>query len=130
MDYLLESQKQRRDNLKRLLADYSTQRDFGEAVGLAGSQISHILTGRREMGDEIARRIEKALGKPLGWMDRSALTQEPALEMELASLPADQSKLLLDYKRLSPKHQEMVRETAAGYLALEQRRKQQQQQEQ
>ena len=42
MDYLLESQKQRRDNLKRLLADYSTQRDFGEAVGLAASQISHM----------------------------------------------------------------------------------------
>lgn len=94
MDYLLESQKQQCDNLKRLLADYSTQRDFGEAVGLAASQISHILTGRREMGDEIGRRIEKALGKPLGWMDRSALAQEPAQETDLASLPADQSKLL------------------------------------
>jgi hypothetical protein len=35
-------------------------------------------------------------------------------------LPADQLKLLADYRRLTPRHQEMVREAAAAYPRLNQ----------
>ena len=71
MSYLTIYQQRRRDNLKRLLADYPTQRHFAEAVGLSVAQVSHLVTGVREMGEEIARRIEEALGLEMGWMDRS-----------------------------------------------------------
>lgn len=119
MDYLTELQKKRRENLKRLLADYNTQRDFGNAVGLAVTQVSNIVTGVREMGEEIARRIESALGKPPGWLDRVDLDQEPTHETVLAALPADQAKLLLGYRRLSPKYQEAIRDATAAYELLE-----------
>lgn len=119
MDYLLELQKHRRANLKRLVADYPTQREFGEAAGLSVAQISHILTEVRGMGEEVARRIEGALGLPLGWMDRADPDREPAPDTLPAALPADQAKLLTDYARLSPQHQAMIRETAAAYLKLE-----------
>ena len=72
MSYLAIYQQRRRNNLKRLLADYPTQRHFADAVGLSVAQVSHLLTGFREMGEEIARRIEEALKLEMGWMDRDA----------------------------------------------------------
>lgn len=121
MDYLLTLQQRRRNNLKRLLADYRTQREFGAAAGLSVNQISHILNGVREMGEEIARRIESALGKPLGWMDADP-DQEPAPETALEHLPADQAQLLHGYRQLSPQRQAALRETLAGYVLLEKQR--------
>ncbi|MCB1919605.1 MAG: helix-turn-helix transcriptional regulator [Candidatus Competibacteraceae bacterium] len=120
MDYLLILQQRRREHLKRLLADYRTQREFGEATGLAVNQISHILNGVREMGEEIARRIESALGKPLGWMDADP-DRKLAPETALGNLSADQTQLLHDYRQLSPQRQAALRETLAGYVLLEQR---------
>ncbi|NJM12937.1 MAG: helix-turn-helix transcriptional regulator [Synechococcaceae cyanobacterium SM1_2_3] len=70
MNYLLIYQQRRRDNLKRLLANYPTQRHFADAVGLSVAQVSHLVTGVREMGEEIARRIEQTLGFEMGFMDR------------------------------------------------------------
>lgn len=72
MSYLAIYQQRRRNNLKRLLADYPTQRHFADAVGLSVAQVSHLLTGVREMGEEIARRIEEALKLEMGRMDRDA----------------------------------------------------------
>lgn len=72
MSYLAIYQQRRRNNLKRLLADYPTQRHFADAVGLSVAQVSHLLTGVREMGEEIARRIEEALKLEMGGMDRDA----------------------------------------------------------
>ncbi|MFZ1643128.1 MAG: helix-turn-helix transcriptional regulator [Candidatus Contendobacter sp.] len=71
MNYLLVYQQRRRENLKRLLADYPTQRHFADAAGLSVAQVSHLVTGVREMGEEIARRIEQATGLEMGWMDRA-----------------------------------------------------------
>ena len=70
MNYLLVYQQRRRENLKRLLANYPTQRHFADAVGLSVAQVSHLVTGVREMGEEIARRIEQTLGFEMGFMDR------------------------------------------------------------
>lgn len=123
MNYLLEIQARRRGNLNRLLADYKTQRQFGDAVGLSVAQISHIVTGVREMGEEVARRIEQTLGLPLGWMDRSDVAVEEPIDYSRA-FPADQAKLLADYQRLSPKHRDVVRELMAMYARQEQEQEQ------
>ena len=110
----------RRKNLRRLLADYRSQRQFCDGVGLVQGHVSQMVNGTREMGEEVARRIERALGLAPGWMDADPEGGEapPPDEVALGQLPADQLKLLADYRRLTPRHQEMVRETAAGYLVL------------
>lgn len=109
----------RRDNLQRLLTGYRFQRQFAEATGLAAAHVSQMVNGTRDMGEDVARRIEKALGLPANWMDR---VEGSALELaviDLEQLPADELGLLADYRRLTERHREMLRETAAGYLSLE-----------
>jgi transcriptional regulator with XRE-family HTH domain len=59
----------RRVNLGNLIARYGGQRAFAERVGLSPAHVSQIMTGRRNVGDQVARRIEQALNRPPGWMD-------------------------------------------------------------
>jgi len=61
----------RRQNLESLLARYRTKAEFARAVGTAPAYVSQILSAasRGEIGDDFARRCEKACGKPEGWMD-------------------------------------------------------------
>lgn len=109
----------RRDNLQRLLAGYRFQRQFAEATGLAAAHVSQMVNGTRDMGEDVARRVEKALGLPANWMDRVEGSAPESLVIDLEQLPADELGLLADYRRLTERHREMLRETAAGYLSLE-----------
>ncbi len=118
MDYLAELKRRRRENLLRLLNDYPTQRDFSNATGLAVAQVSHILTGFREMGDGIARQIESALNLPLCRLDQALGVEAPASDLPL--LPADQFQLLIGYRQMSLQHQAVVRELVATYAKLDQ----------
>lgn len=44
-------------------------KDFGQRVGgIGGSFLSQLKAGKK-MGDDVARGIDAALGKPSGWMD-------------------------------------------------------------
>ena len=60
----------RKANLAHLVQKEDTAADFARKVGVDAKQVSHILTGFRNMGHEIARRIEGALDMPKGLMDR------------------------------------------------------------
>lgn len=111
----------RRECLHRLVDGYPTQRQFADAVGLSPAHLNQMLGEHREVGDQVARRIEAALGLSVGFMDHAdepPMAQDSQLLARL--LPADQLKLLNDYLKLSPLHQSMIRETAAAYLSLEQ----------
>jgi hypothetical protein len=59
----------RRKNLKRLLARYDSQKDLAEATGLVPAHISQIISGKRNMGDAAASRIEHRLKLQHGAMD-------------------------------------------------------------
>lgn len=59
----------RKDNLLVQIARFGTQRAFAEQAGLAPAHVSQMVTDRRQMGDEVARRIEKNLNLPDGHMD-------------------------------------------------------------
>lgn len=110
----------RRQHLMRLLDGYPTQRKFAEAVGLAPAHISQMVTATREIGNTVARRIEQALGLALGSLDRAEPMESVDLDLLLKqTLTSDKLKLLRDYEQLSPRHQEMVRETAAAYVSFE-----------
>jgi len=58
-------------NTLTLIAAFPTKRVFATKVGIAPAQVNQ-LTGRNptnNIGDVIARRIEKACGKPEYWLD-------------------------------------------------------------
>jgi hypothetical protein len=59
----------RRANLCRLLESWPTQKVFAEANGLAAGHVSQMVNGTREVGENVARRIESSRGLPTGWMD-------------------------------------------------------------
>ena len=118
----------RRENLQRLLTGYRSQRQFADSADLAAAYVSQMVNGTREMGEDVARRIERALGLSMGWMDtdHELRPENEQIDVQiLEHLPADQLKLLTDYRRLSPRYQEMLRETAAAYSKLEQNQQQQ-----
>ncbi|MDQ5908313.1 MAG: family transcriptional regulator [Pseudomonadota bacterium] len=119
-------QDTRRDHLRRLMQGYSSQRQFADAMGLSASYINQILTGVREMGGLVSRRIETALGLPEGYFDtplsppaNASGDEAGSASLEQMLIPTHELKLLADYRRLSKQHQKMLRETAAGYLLIE-----------
>lgn len=119
MNYMVQLQQRRRENLKLLARQYELQRALSEAIGLSVPQISHILTGEREMGDVIARRIETALGKPLCWMDRDPDSGK-IMDPDTHAVLSDSELLLIShYQRMTIQHREMLQEMAKGYIALE-----------
>jgi len=46
-----------------------TKKRFAEKYGLSAGHVSQMYNSHRDMGDEVARRIEKALGLASGFMD-------------------------------------------------------------
>ncbi len=117
----------RRENLIRLVGSYKSQRQFAQSVGLAPSHANQLLSGVREMGEEAARRIEEALGMPVGFMslDPDAPPSMPVIEPALQCLPSDELKLLTDYRRASPKHRAMAREMMAACVTSDRVQQQQ-----
>ncbi|MGD8911445.1 MAG: hypothetical protein PVJ68_01710 [Candidatus Thiodiazotropha sp.] len=59
----------RKDNLLTQIARFGSQRAFAEQAGLAPAHVSQMVTDRRQMGDEVARRIERNLNLADGHMD-------------------------------------------------------------
>jgi phage repressor protein C with HTH and peptisase S24 domain len=61
----------RRDNLRALSARFPTQAEFAAACGTAPSVISLIVSPnpKRNLGNQLARKIEAAQGLAPGWLD-------------------------------------------------------------
>ena len=61
----------RRKNLIALIGEYGGQKSLSERVRpTAPGYISQMVNGARNVGSVTARRFEKHLGKPHGWMDQ------------------------------------------------------------
>lgn len=88
----------RRDNLRRLIgSERGAMSAFAAKAGMTIQQVSHIIGSRpiKNIGHELARRIEQAYAIPIGNLDRSeeARPMPPdAIEIptlqEAADLPA------------------------------------------
>ena len=73
---LMDVKEIRRYKLQRLVTGFRTKKEAAEALGLE-YQVLYQLTATAKrssgkpynMGDELARKIEKRLKKPKGWMD-------------------------------------------------------------
>lgn len=59
----------RRKKLADLIAEYGSQKAFGDAVGKDPAMFSQILNGTRNLGDKLALDLEEKLEKPRGWFD-------------------------------------------------------------
>ncbi len=71
-----EIDRNRLENLRRLLAEAGSAHALGLRTGTSGAYLSQIRSGTpyasgqpRRMGNNLAAKIERALGKPPGWMD-------------------------------------------------------------
>lgn len=64
---------------------------FAERIGLSDRYLSHIKCKRKNIGNNIARTIEQALGLHHGWMDR-----EHATDNDLTNDSDDAEKMFLE----------------------------------
>jgi len=58
-------------NLKRLIGEIGGQKKLALKAGVSPAYLSQIVSSRtpRKMGDDVARRLERGMDKPHGWMD-------------------------------------------------------------
>lgn len=84
----------RRENFLALLSRYATNREFADRCELPPAFVSQIKTARRNIGDALARDIERALSLPKAWMDvlhDASANGHIAREPEVALSPSGQT---------------------------------------
>ncbi len=61
----------RRNNLARLIAEAGGQKALAARAGVSAAYLSQVLSERvrRNVGHNLARRLEEGMSKPYGWMD-------------------------------------------------------------
>lgn len=65
----METREIRLENLMALAAGYKRNFEFCETIGMNPTYFSQVKTGRKAIGDELARRIEQALNLQRGYLD-------------------------------------------------------------
>lgn len=68
----------RRERLVALIADAGGAAELARLTGTPKTHISAIQNGAREIGDDLATKLEGKLGRPFGWMDGEAAPLEAA----------------------------------------------------
>lgn len=66
----MDSKDIRRANLLSLAEEHGSMRAVADVTETDATYLRNIKNRVRDMGDDIARRIEEKLNKPRGWMDR------------------------------------------------------------
>lgn len=59
----------RRENLKLIVSRYASAAEAAKDLKRSEAQINNLLSGRENIGDSLARAIEKAAKEPYGWLD-------------------------------------------------------------
>ncbi len=65
----METKQIRLQNLLSLASGYEQINQFCEAIEISPSYFSQVKSGKKAIGDAIARRTEGLLGLPTGWLD-------------------------------------------------------------
>lgn len=105
----MENKEIRRQNVLQLIEQCNgSVKEFADKAGMQPAQASHLKTGFRNVGDNLARRIERAFNKEVGWMDKepTTATETTALALEMkhlktvqAGIPEELLPLIEDLKR-------------------------------
>ena len=114
----------RRLNLLILIDESGGKKNvFANKVDTAASYISQIFakdeSKRRDIGDDLARKIEAACGKPRGWLDTLKKTSETQLPNSTNDLHSLIKELQTDYDLgyLSENDLEILRSVANRFKA-------------
>lgn len=112
----------RRDNLIIAVNRVGSASALAELAGVSSVYLSQLKTRSPEtktgtpksMGDNIARKIERALNEPLGWMDvdRSQPVEQAITKDERLILPLDVVKLFRLYCESTARGRERIIEAA------------------
>ena len=62
--------ERQRKRLSMLISEFGTQERLAAKIGTAESYISQLLTSRKGIARKFCERLERATGKPNGWMDQ------------------------------------------------------------
>ena len=83
-------------NLKKLELKHGSQVVLAEILELSPARVNHLLTGQRKIGEKAARKIEKLLNKPNGWMDSlvDELDESNKSIVDLSKYSEDQQKIV------------------------------------
>jgi DNA-directed RNA polymerase sigma subunit (sigma70/sigma32) len=86
----------RRLRLAALIKEAGGVTKLAEAAEVPKSHISAMSSGTRNVGDDLATKLETVMHKPVGWMDESseASPVSPAEQVTLGALPDQVSRLL------------------------------------
>lgn len=116
------------DNLRALVDEFKSVTAVAALIGCSDSQYSQWLnastnsgTGKpRGLRPVSTRRIEKACGKPTGWMDK----EHPKLSVEAATIPqetmlylwvsVEEAELVTNLRTSEPVGRGLIIETARG----------------
>ena len=121
----------RRQNAKKLAASVGGQAEFGRKVEMSDSQVTQNLGDKptKNIGNIIARRIEKAFGKPVGWLDlvhgdagqpAPALSAVPPVQKDVIPqfyIDPDEIDIINSYRQAKPIGQRSIRAAAAAAKA-------------
>lgn len=114
-EYFTELQRRRRSRLLDLIASAGGQTEAIERLKKSQAQLSQLSTGKKPIGEALARSLEQAAGKPFGWMD--ATEERPATKSS-KTLPQDAywRKLVAIWPKLTVADHRELYGRAAGFL--------------
>ena len=108
-----QEQESRRNSLVDL-SSYYTDEELAERVGTASGMISQMRNGTRSITDQMRERIEIAVGRPMGWMDRY-VTNPSSSESSLSQHFREQDLVTLNQLMALPSSlREPIRDLIAG----------------
>jgi hypothetical protein len=99
----------RRNNLLVLKKEFGSFAALAKRTNTDASYLSQVNIKARDMGHDVARRIEAALGKTPGWMDAQRHDRTNAVEQPMALYsvnPVLQTRVLAAFDWLTPPQQE------------------------
>lgn len=110
----MTAKENRRRNANRLCRDAGGVPAFSERLGKAYAYCRNILTVK-DIGDKVAREIERVFDKPVGWLDidHDAIDEKDSLTRQLTQ---DEADLLAGYARLSLDKKTAIWDIIDGHL--------------
>lgn len=72
----MDNKQIRLENLRALIREARGTANLARTAGTDPNYLSQITTGRRNVGEDLARDLERGMKKPAGWMDQIHSVQE------------------------------------------------------
>ena len=114
-------------NLRLLIEEVGSAAELARRVKTDPAYLSQILSTKikRALGGELARRIERAMAKPHGWMDRLNFPEEPGqykTERRMGAISMEEMALLKKYRMLSSKERTQLQAISNALAATKHRK--------